>query len=51
MPELDMALFTNKKSKSTPETSKTALEFVRPILDGIADWTEVGLHDTVMSCV
>lgn len=27
MPELDMALFTNKKSKSTPETSKTALEF------------------------
>ena len=51
MPELDMALFTNKKSKSTPETSKTALEFVRPILDGIADWTEVSLHDTVMAAI
>ena len=51
MPELDMALFTNKKSKSTPETSKTALEFVRPILDGIADWTEASLHDTVMAAI
>ena len=51
MPALDMALFTNKKSKSTPETSKTALEFVRPILDGIADWTEVSLHDTVMAAI
>ena len=51
MPELDMALFTNKKSKSTPETSKTALKFVRPILDGIADWTEASLHDTVMAAI
>ena len=51
MPALDMALFTNKKSKSTPETSKTALEFVRPILDGIADWTEASLHDTVMAAI
>ena len=51
LPELDMALFTNKKSKSTPETSKTALEFVRPILDGIADWTEASLHDTVMAAI
>ena len=51
MPELDMALFTNKKSKSTPETSKTALEFVRPILEGIAYWTEANLHDTVMAAI
>ena len=51
MPELDMALFTNKKSKSTPETSKTALEFVHPILGGIADWTEASLHDTVMAAI
>ena len=51
MPELDMALFTNKKSKSTPETSRTALEFVRPILAGITDWTEANLHDTVMAAI
>ena len=51
MPELDMALFTNKKSKSTPETSKAALEFIRPILSGMADWTEANLHDTVMAAI
>lgn len=51
MPELDMALFTNKKSKSTPETSKTALAFLRPILDSVTDWTEVNLHDTVMAAI
>ena len=51
MPALDMALFTNKKSKSTPETSKAALEFIRPILSGMADWTEANLHDTVMAAI
>ena len=51
MPELDMALFTNKKSKSTPETSKAALTFVRPILEGLTDWTEANLHDTVMAAI
>ena len=51
MPELDMALFTNKKSKSTPETSKAALSFVRPILEGITDWTETNLHDVVMEAI
>ena len=51
MPELDIALFTNKKSKSTPETSKTALAFVRPILESIPEWTEAALHDTVMAAI
>ena len=51
MPELDMALFTNKKSKSTPETSKAALEFVKPILEGISNWTEANLHDVVMAAI
>ena len=51
MPELDMALFANKKSKSTPETSKAALEFIRPILAGITDWTEANLHDVVMEAI
>ena len=51
MPELDMALFTNKKSKSTPETSKAALEFIKPILEGIADWSETTLHDVVMEAI
>ena len=46
-----MALFTNKKSQSTPETSKTALEFIRPILEGLTDWSETTLHDVVMEAI
>lgn len=51
MPELDMALFVNKKSKSTMETTKTALEAMKPILEGIADWNETTLHDVVMEAI
>ena len=51
MPELDTALFINKKSKSTLETTKTALEFVKPILEGIDEWTEVKLHDVIMEAI
>ena len=51
MPELDMALFTNKKSKSTLETSKAALEYIKPILEGITDWSETTLHDVVMEAI
>ena len=51
MPPLDLSLFTNKKSKSTPETSRTALAFVRPILEGLPEWTEAALHDAVMEAI
>ncbi len=51
MPALDTALFTNKKSKSTPETSRAALTFVRPILESLPEWTEAALHDTVMEAI
>lgn len=49
MPPLDQGLFLNKKSKSTLETSRKALAFVRPILEGLQEWTEAALHDTVMA--
>ena len=51
MPQLDVNMFVNKKSKSTLETSKTALEFVKPILEGIDEWTEVKLHDVIMEAI
>ncbi len=51
MPELDVNMFVNKKSKSTLETAKTALEFVKPILEGIDEWTEVKLHDVIMEAI
>ena len=51
MPPLDQGLFLNKKSKSTLETSRKALAFVRPILEGLQEWTEAALHDTVMAAI
>ena len=51
MPEYDDALYANKKQKSTPETAKAALAFVRPVLAGIENWTEAELHDRVMEAI
>ncbi len=51
MPSFDPALYVNKKSKTTPEIAKAALEFVRPILAGIPEWTESALHDAVMEAI
>ncbi len=51
MPALDPALFTNKKSKSTVESSKAALAFIKPVLEGIGEWTEANLHDVVMAAI
>ena len=51
MPEYDTELFFNKKQKSSVETAKVALEKLIPVLEGISDWTEAGIHDTVMAFV
>ena len=51
MPEFPVDFYQNKKQKSTPETAKTALEFVKPVLEGITDWTETNLHDAVMAAI
>ena len=53
MPEYDIGLFANKKQKSSPETSKQALGFLKPLLEGISteDWTEQKLHDIVMEAI
>ena len=51
MPEYDTELFFNKKQKSSVETAKVALEKLIPVLEGISDWTEAGIHDAVMAFV
>ena len=51
MPEYDTELFFNKKQKSSAETAKAALEKLIPVLEGISDWTEAGIHDAVMAFV
>lgn len=51
MPAFDNELYVNKKQKSTLESAKAALEALKPILEGISDWTEQNLHDQVMAAI
>ena len=51
MPDFDNELYVNKKQKSTLESAKTALTFIRPVLEKIDSWTEAELHDRVMEAI
>ena len=51
MPQFDSELYVNKKQKSTLESAKTALTFIRPVLERIDSWTEAELHDRVMEAI
>ena len=51
MPEFSNELYVNKKQKSTLESAKAALTALKPILEGIEDWTEASLHDGVMAAI
>ena len=51
MPQFDSELYVNKKQKSTLESAKTALTFIRPVLEKIDSWTEAELHDRVMEAI
>ena len=50
-PDYDTELFVNKKQKSSLESSLNALNMLVPILEGLPDWTEQTLHDTVMQAI
>ena len=51
MPAFDNELYTHKKMKSNPEIAKTALNAMKGVLEGIEDWTETTLHDTLMAAI
>ena len=53
MPEFENDLYTHKKMKTNPEIAKTALELMKPVLEGVdeADWNETVLHDRVMAAI
>ena len=51
MPEFDNELYTHKKMKTDPAVAKQALTMIRPVLEGIDDWTEANIHDVVMAAV
>ncbi len=51
LPEYDNELFFNKKMKTTPETSLSALTSVLPVLENIPEsaWSEEKLHEDVFA--
>ena len=51
MPAFEPDLYTHKKMKTNPEVAKTALLAMQPVLEGITDWTETTLHDTIMAAI
>ena len=51
MPEFSEDLYTHKKMKTNPDVARQALAFIAPVLEGVSDWTEANLHDTVMAAI
>ena len=49
LPDYDVAFFTNKKSKTDAEVSARMLQSAIPALEGIADWTQDAVHDTLIA--
>ena len=48
LPDYDVALFTNKKSKTDSAVSQEMLEKVLPEFEAMAAWTEVEIHDLLI---
>ena len=44
VPDYDLALYTNKKMKTTPETSLPALTAIAPALEALPDWNNDALY-------
>ena len=48
LPDYDVELFTNKKSKTNPEIAKHVLEISIEALDALPAWEEQPIHDTLL---
>ena len=51
MPEYDAELYTHKKMKTNPEVALSALKWALPILEGMADFSEQAIHDTLLPAI
>lgn len=48
LPEYDVELFTNKKSKTNPEVAAQVLDMAIPALEALPQWTVSALHETLL---
>lgn len=53
LPEYSNDLYTSKKMKTTPETSKVALQQMLPVLEGISEenWTQENIHAAMFALI
>lgn len=51
MPEYDIAMYTHKKMKTTPETSLEVLKEVLPVLEAQEDFSNDALYETLLKFV
>ena len=51
MPDYDLELYTHRKMKTNPEVALASLTLVKPVLEGLTDWTEAAVHDAVMEAI
>ena len=49
LPEYSADMFTNKKSKTNPEVSRTMLESAIPMLEALPDWNQSAIHDGLVA--
>ena len=51
VPEYDTELYTNKKMKTTPETSLQALTMMLPTLEALADYHKDAIHEALFALI
>ena len=51
MPEYELSLYFHKKMKCDENVAKENLALMLPVVEGITDWNETTLHDTVMAAI
>lgn len=51
MPEYELELYTSKKMKTTPATSKEAINALLPVLEEVEDWTRDHIHNAAFALI
>lgn len=51
LPEYSLDLYVNKKMKTTLETSLDALKKILPIIEGLENFTQEGVHDALFALI
>ena len=49
LPDYDVGLYTNKKSKTNPDVSRRMLEAAIPMFEALPDWSQDPIHDGLIN--